>query len=404
MNQVLGRSIEQNAVPLSQPGRHDLSRLNSAKYGRRLLLARMQVSDTSSIVDAARPSFPGLTTNGVIERILQHNPDCVWTVTPKATSQNAGVTGFVAMLPLTSEGLALLSTGKFDSANPRLSYVCRNTDKPAGIYVWAAYLPGLLSGGFSLFIDELSKPPYANVTLYSRPTTEAGVRFNHALGFQQGATINGTFAAHLFEYNRSEHDPAGAYRPAVAPKMDVKVASSMEDLVRVISVRSAVYIGEQACPYEEEFDGNDMASTHLLGYVGDEPVGCIRIRCFSEFAKIERLAVRKEYRNSRMAFKLVRGAIDLCSMKGYQRLYGHAQKRLVSFWSRFGFHQIPGGKELVFSDFDYVEMTAEIQPHSEAIRIGTDPYKIIRPEGHWHLPGRLEISAKRGVTRPSIDS
>jgi predicted GNAT family N-acyltransferase len=182
------------------------------------------------------------------------------------------------------------------------------------------------------------------------------------------------------------------------------MARSIEDLMRVVSVRSAVYISEQECPYLEEFDGNDFCATHLLGYVGDEPAGCIRIRYFADFAKIERLAVRKEFRSTRLSFQLVRAAIDLCRVKGYRTLYGHAQKRLAPFWSRFGFEEFEGGKDLVFSDFDYVEMKANIERHPSAITIGVDPYVIIRPEGRWHLPGVLESSKDRPVTRPSVDA
>ncbi|MDR3468750.1 MAG: GNAT family N-acetyltransferase [Xanthobacteraceae bacterium] len=185
--------------------------------------------------------------------------------------------------------------------------------------------------------------------------------------------------------------------------MSVAVARSIEDIMRVISIRSAVYMAEQNCPYLEEFDGNDFAATHLIGYVGGEPAGCLRIRHFADFAKIERLAVRHEFRSTRLAFKLVRGSIDLCRMKGYRRLYGHAQKRLANFWGRFGFQPLPGGRELVFSDFDYVEMVLDTDPHPDAIRIGDDPYRILRAEGKWHEPGLLERSTKRGVTRPSVD-
>jgi predicted GNAT family N-acyltransferase len=183
----------------------------------------------------------------------------------------------------------------------------------------------------------------------------------------------------------------------------VTMTRSIEDLMKVISIRSAVYIGEQECPYLEEFDGNDFCATHLLGYVGNEPAGCIRIRYFAEFAKIERLAVRKEFRKSRLSFQLVRAAIDLCRVKGYRCLYGHAQKRLVNFWSRFGFETFEGGQELVFSDFDYVEMRMRADRHPTAITIGVDPYVIIRPEGRWHEAGILEQSRVRAVTRPSLE-
>ena len=63
---------------------------------------------------------------------------------------------------------------------------------------------------------------------------------------------------------------------------------------------------------------------------------------------------------------------------------------------------IQGGQELVFSDFDYVEVMLEIEPHPDAIRLGTDPFVIIRPEGRWHEPGILERSSFRPVTRPSV--
>jgi predicted GNAT family N-acyltransferase len=174
--------------------------------------------------------------------------------------------------------------------------------------------------------------------------------------------------------------------------------------MRVIAVRSAVYIAEQECPYDEEFDGNDLAATHLLGYVGHEPAGCLRVRYFADFAKIERLAIRAEFRKTRTAFHLVRAAFRLCRKKGYTRIYGHSQKRLVGFWNRFGFRVMEGGRDFTFSDFDYVEIVADVERDPEAITIGPggDPYMVIRPEGRWDLPGILETSSSRPVTRPSV--
>jgi hypothetical protein len=91
-------------------------------------------------------------------------------------------------------------------------------------------------------------------------------------------------------------------------------------------------------------------------------------------------------------------------VKGYQRLYGHSQKRLVNFWGRFGFEILESGREFTFSDFDYVEIVLDASKHPQAISIGADPYLIIRPEGRWHEPGILEKSAARPVTRPSVSS
>jgi hypothetical protein len=112
--------------------------------------------------------------------------------------------------------------------------------------------------------------------------------------------------------------------------------------------------------------------------------------------------VRKEFRKTRIAFQLVNAGLKLCQMKGYRRAYGHSQTRLVNFWSRFGFRVMEGGQPFVFSDFDYVEMVTDIEPEASAVRLGRDPYVIIRPEGRWHKPGILERSASRPVTNPSV--
>jgi len=73
-------------------------------------------------------------------------------------------------------------------------------------------------------------------------------------------------------------------------------------------------MGEQACPYDEEFDGNDFCAMHLIGSIGDEPAGCMRIRFFADFAKLERLAVRREFRGTPLVFEIARAAKELCRL------------------------------------------------------------------------------------------
>ena len=191
--------------------------------------------------------------------------------------------------------------------------------------------PASLAGGVSLFMNEIAATPYDGVNLYTRPNTEDGFRFNEALGLKRGPTICGIYAPHLYEFARTprKRPPYDTYRSGVSPDgLSVSVARSFDDLMRVVSIRSAVYMAEQECPYDEEYDGNDISGTHLLGYVGDEPAGCIRIRYFAEFAKIERLAVLKQFRNTRLSIPIARASIELARMKGYRQLYTHVQRAI----------------------------------------------------------------------------
>ena len=317
----------------------------------------------------------------------------------------------MAFLMLNRAGMPRLFDGSFDASNPDLSLLAQQYEKPAGIYIWALHARGIIYGGIPLVMEKMNTPLYRDIDLYARAVTPEGVRFVNSTGFKPGATFEGMLAPNLHVYRRAGREDQNKDAPiydgyrgsAKARDLSVTIARTLEDVMRVMTIRSAIYLGEQHCPYEEEFDGNDFSATHLIGYVGNEPAACLRIRYFAGFAKIERLAVRKEFRNTRLAFQLVRAGIELCRVKGYRRLYGHAQKRLVNFWARFGFRTFEGSRELVFSDFDYVEMMLDAEHHPQAISIGVDPYIMIRPEGRWHVPGVLERSAIRPVTRPSVD-
>ena len=403
------RAVDGKEITTERHGRHKLDELDPA-VARHLVLFRPSEPAVEAMMTRARLSIPGLGATADVIRVLRHNPDCMFAVSRKSKVGDSDPVGegFIAMLPLTKLGLQLLAMDALHTANPDVKFVCSPGERPAGIYMWCVFAPGPLAAGMALFMERIATPQYTGVNLYSRPNTEIGCRFNEALGLTQGARVGAVKAPHLWVFPREAQKPIyDSFDPdaAAAGDIGVTIARNFEDLQRVTTIRSAVYIGEQECPYEEEFDGNDLTATHLLGYVGHEPAGCLRVRDFADFAKIERLAIRAEFRKTRAAFQLVRAAFQLCRRKGYTRIYGHSQKRLVNFWSRFGFRVMEGGRSFVFSDFDYVEIVADVDRDPEAITIGVgiDPYKVIRPEGRWDAPGILETSSARPVTRPSVN-
>lgn len=169
-----------------------------------------------------------------------------------------------------------------------------------------------------------------------------------------------------------------------------RLARTVEDTMKVFSIRAATYMADQSCPYDEEFDGNDFCAAHILGEIDGEPAGCIRVRFFADFVKFERLAVRREYRTSSLAFRLVRAAIDYARTKGFRQVYGHARHDLVDFWARFGFTVLPDRPRFSFSGVDYVEMGGEISAAATPVTLDQSPYVLIRPEGAWDKPGPLD--------------
>jgi predicted GNAT family N-acyltransferase len=194
------------------------------------------------------------------------------------------------------------------------------------------------------------------------------------------------------------------YEPVALPKeaITISVARTLDDLMQVMSIRSVVYMGEQFCPYEEEFDGNDIAgATHLIARIGSQPVGVVRLRWFCDFAKLERLTVMPHCRGGTVPRALLDAAFELAAQKGYRQIMGHTQVRLAPVLMRLGKVKVRAGrKRFTFSDHEYVETIRELTPPDNAVNIDSDPLVVLRPEGAWDRPGVLDHSARRPPTNP----
>ena len=64
-----------------------------------------------------------------------------------------------------------------------------------------------------------------------------------------------------------------------------------------------------------------------------------------------------------------------------------------------GWRRLEDSAEFYFSDRAYLEIVIDTDPNPNAIRIGVDPYVLMRPEGRWDEPGILDQSAKRSSQR-----
>jgi predicted GNAT family N-acyltransferase len=327
-------------------------------------------------------------------RVLAHNPETIRMVDREDGKEPA----FLAYLPLNDAGFQALQTGQLDRRNPATALLARVGEDIAALYIWCAYSPGNFIPAIAAIAAHFEVIAPKGLPLFTSAATPAAARLFNSLGFGRARDHYADADDDILVVFRS--DPAlpeqASVAPQPAPRTTTRVSRTIEDVMKVFSIRAATYMHEQACPYEEEFDGNDFCAAHILGEVDGEPAGCIRIRFFGDFVKIERLAVRAEFRSSTLAFRLVRAAFDYCRAKGFRKAYGHARHDLVNFWSRFGFEPIAGRPAFAFSDVDYVEMEAPVSPSNDVIGIGRSPFELIRPEGAWDQPGPLDRSATRG--------
>lgn len=134
---------------------------------------------------------------------------------------------------------------------------------------------------------------------------------------------------------------------AVYHGVEVRLASTLDELVKCMNLRAAAFIGREGEPYHEEFDGNDLATaTHLLALDNGVPVGTMRVRILEApeggVATWQRFASTPKGRlASKVLMALAEAARDYTIYKGVGCVVGEvADERLLRFWQRFGFRRV----------------------------------------------------------------
>jgi predicted GNAT family N-acyltransferase len=335
--------------------------------------------ETATVLSQARQSLD-LADDATIQGLLARNDKLLRIVRCRRVE---GRVGLFAYLPLNHRGLEALLTSEFEGKTPNPSWICGKDEAPEAVYIWLAYMPGMLAGSLGEIARGFQALAQQACTVFSRAANAGSRRVHKTMGF---------LSAQQFY---PECDPgllvafAEKTPPIKKSESSVRVARQLDDMMKIMAVRSATYLA----------DGNDFCATHFLGTIDGDAAGCIRVRFFSGFAKIERLAVRVEYRNSRLAYELVRAAIHHCRMKGYRTLYGHSRLDLTRFWRVFGFRERADRESFSFANVRYVEMLLETEPSDQAVDLTAAPMVLIRPEGAWDRPGPLDLSPSEADPR-----
>lgn len=106
-------------------------------------------------------------------------------------------------------------------------------------------------------------------------------------------------------------------------------------------IREVVFVQEQQCPPEIEWDEHDLPEsncTHLIGLFEGEIVATARWRPIDEStAKLERFAVIQSRRGKGLGKSIVNQTINHARSRGFNHLYLHAQAHLEKFYHDLGF-------------------------------------------------------------------
>ena len=105
--------------------------------------------------------------------------------------------------------------------------------------------------------------------------------------------------------------------------IQVSKVTSPAELEKVFAIRREVFVGEQNCPPELEWEFEEE-SNHFLATVNGEPAGASRWRKTDKGYKLERFAVLAKFRGKGVGQELVKTVLnDLPKDATY--IYMHAQ-------------------------------------------------------------------------------
>ncbi|MBC7912855.1 MAG: GNAT family N-acetyltransferase [Pyrinomonadaceae bacterium] len=118
-------------------------------------------------------------------------------------------------------------------------------------------------------------------------------------------------------------------------KAVVKKIVLKSDLDKVFQIRKKVFVEEQNCPPELEWEHEDE-SVHFLALLDSEPAGAARWRKTDKGFKLERFAVLREFRGRGVGQTLVKEVLADIPEKA-ECIYLHAQLPACSLYEKFNF-------------------------------------------------------------------
>jgi GNAT superfamily N-acetyltransferase len=322
-----------------------------------------------------------------IRRMHAKNPDIIQTL---RRDPGGPACGLFAYLPLNEFGAAAIAYGAFDGAHPDPAWIVASGETPVAMYEWLYVGPGLYMQTLPAIGEIYAAQAPGGCPVFSKGSAPESAAILTKLGFMAANTVYPRASDMIVVLLPTQNTQDAA--TATARLWDIRQVRDMAGLTHVIAIRAATYIAEQFPLHAEEFDGNDFCATHFVGYINGDPAAAIRLRWFADFVKIERLAVKVEYRKSRLAFALVRAAGNHARAKGFSRLYGHASDEIAPFWRLLGGSEMVGRAPFRFANIEYREMSIDLNPDPLAIRFGVPPMVTIRPEGLWDEPSALDWS------------
>ncbi|MCI0440463.1 MAG: GNAT family N-acetyltransferase [Chloroflexi bacterium] len=139
----------------------------------------------------------------------------------------------------------------------------------------------------------------------------------------------------------------------------VKQVETPAEWEAVKELRVRVFVHEQGCPLDEEFDEYDAAAIHAVALFDGRVVGTGRVyRNGAGETQIGRMAVEKSLRRGGVGGKLLSFLEEQARLMGVREVMLHAQTYVQSFYARHGY--VAQGKPFDEAGIQHVRMAKRL--------------------------------------------
>lgn len=134
---------------------------------------------------------------------------------------------------------------------------------------------------------------------------------------------------------------------------------TIEELYRILQLRSEVFVVEQDCVYQD-IDGKDDKALHVLGIKDEQIIAYARLfksGDYFEYASIGRVVVAKNQRAFKYGYDIMKASIEAIETYFNETTIKiSAQAYLKSFYNHCGFVEV--GEEYLEDDILHIAMIA----------------------------------------------
>jgi predicted GNAT family N-acyltransferase len=119
---------------------------------------------------------------------------------------------------------------------------------------------------------------------------------------------------------------------------ECRTAKTTSEIRQCMNIRKIVFVNEQKVPVPLDVDGLDSEARHFLLVTNGQSIATCRMRILGSTAKIERMAVLKEWRGQKVGRRLMIHVLqELAKERGIQEVRLSSQVEAVPFYEKLGF-------------------------------------------------------------------